>query len=187
MRHLTLITTGGTIEKTYDEMTGELSNRKSVVRRMLRRLRQEDTAVSIIELIAKDSLHMTDDDRGSIVKAVERAQGRGPRAQDSDSEPRPSALSPAPCSGIVILHGTDTLAITGEYILKNLSPITVPIVLTGAMRPFEMTRSDALQNLTEAMFAVGILAPGVYCSAHGRVLQFPGVRKDRERGTFVRA
>ena len=54
------------------------------------------------------------------------------------------------------------------------------------MRPFEMTRSDALQNLTEAMFAVGILTPGVYCSAHGRVLQFPGVRKDRDRGTFVK-
>lgn len=173
MRHLTLITTGGTIEKTYDEMTGELSNRKSVVRRMLKRLRQEDTAISIIELIAKDSLHMTDDDRASIVKAL-----------DACGADRPPA---SPGSGVVILHGTDTLAITGEYILKNLKSIKVPVVLTGAMRPFEMTRSDALQNLTEAMFAVGILTPGVYCAAHGRVLQFPGVRKDRERGTFVRA
>lgn len=173
MRHITLITTGGTIEKTYDEMTGELSNRKSVVRRMLKRLRLEDTAISVIELLSKDSLHMTDADRDAIVKAL------GACGAD-----RPPA---SPGSGVVILHGTDTLAITGEYILKTLPSITVPVVLAGAMRPFEMTRSDALQNLTEALFAVGILPPGVYCAAHGRVHKFPGVRKDRERGTFVKA
>ncbi len=62
----------------------------------------------------------------------------------------------------------------------------MPIVLTGALRPFEMKRSDALQNLTEAIFAAGLLGPGVYCVAHGRVLAFPGVRKDVERGTFVK-
>jgi len=173
MRHLTLITTGGTIEKTYDEMTGELANRRSVVRRMLKRLRLEDTSVSVIELLSKDSLQMTDDDRDSIVKAL-----------DACGADRPPAT---PGSGIVILHGTDTLTVTGEYILEHLKTIAVPIVLTGAMRPFEMVRSDALQNLTEAMFAAGMLGPGVYCAAHGRVLKFPGVRKDRERGTFVKA
>jgi L-asparaginase len=62
----------------------------------------------------------------------------------------------------------------------------VPIVLTGAMRPYEMKRSDALQNLTEALFACGVLSPGVYCVAHGRALPFPGVVKDRDHGTFVR-
>jgi L-asparaginase len=49
-----------------------------------------------------------------------------------------------------------------------------------------MKHSDALQNLTEAIFATGILPPGVYCVAHGRALVFPGVRKDPERGTFVK-
>ena len=62
----------------------------------------------------------------------------------------------------------------------------VPIVLTGAMRPFEMVRSDALQNLTEAIFATGVLEPGVYCVVHGRALAFPGVSKDRERRTFIK-
>ena len=55
------------------------------------------------------------------------------------------------------------------------------------MRPFEMQRSDALQNLTEALFAARALEPGVYCVAHGRGLRFPGVTKDRRRGTFVPA
>lgn len=202
MRQITLITTGGTIEKTYDEHTGELTNRRSVVRRMLARLRLEDTAISIIELLHKDSLLMTEEDRGSIVKALAAC------GADRDQDVSVAALPPAGQSGakgggggggtgggvmapaavtrgVVILHGTDTLAVTGEFIMKNLKPIAVPIVLTGAMRPFEMVRSDALQNLTEAMFAVGVLPPGVYCAAHGRVMKFPGVRKDRERGTFV--
>ena len=55
------------------------------------------------------------------------------------------------------------------------------------MRPYELRNTDALQNLTEALFAVGVLPPGVYCVAHGRVLPFPGVRKDVDRGTFIRA
>ena len=189
MRHITLITTGGTIEKTYDEQTGELSNRRTVVRRMLKRLRLEDTTISIIELLSKDSLHMTDDDRDSIVKALDACGADRP----ASTQPQPpGAAPPAPIQhrGVVILHGTDTLATTGQYVLTHLSPIAVPIVLTGAMRPFEMVRSDALQNLTEAIFAAGALAelarPGVYCAAHGRVLAFPGVRKDRERSTFVK-
>lgn len=169
MRRVTLITTGGTIEKTYDEQTGSLDNRRSIVRRMLRRLRLEDTQVNVIELMSKDSLVLTDDDRRRIAEVVRAA----------------AAIE---LSGIVILHGTDTLAVTGERLLQELAPagLTIPIVLTGAMRPFEMVRSDALQNLTEAIFAAGVLPPGVYAVAHGRALAFPGVRKDRDRGTFVR-
>jgi L-asparaginase len=175
MRSITLITTGGTIEKTYDEGTGQLLNRGSIVRRMLRRLRLEETAVRTVELMSKDSLVLTDDDRARIVEAVRVAggcQGQGREGGET--------------TGIVILHGTDTLTVTGDRLAAELKP-RVPIVLTGAMRPYEMNRSDALQNLTESIFAAGVLGPGVYCVAHGRVLRFPGVRKDRERGTFLPA
>lgn len=178
MRHVTLITTGGTIEKTYNEASGSLENTRSIVRRMLRRLRLEETTVAIIELMSKDSLVMTDDDRSRIVEAV-RAAGGGGGVSASTGRSSPTA-------GIVILHGTDTLCTTGELLAKSLAPPRVPIVLTGAMRPFEMTRSDALQNLTEAIFATGVLPPGIYAAAHGQGLAFPGVRKDRDRGTFVK-
>ena len=170
MRKITLITTGGTIEKTYDEHTGELANRHSIVRRMLSELRLEETEVSVFELMSKDSQLMTDADRVRILEAV-RATG---------------ACEEGATAGIVILHGTDTLALTGKYLYDNLQEPRVPIVLTGAMRPFEMKQSDALQNLTEAIFAAGTLPPAIYCVAHGRVLPFPGVRKDTERGTFVK-
>lgn len=171
MRTITLITTGGTIEKTYDEGTGQLLNRGTIVRRMLRRLRLEDTGVRIVELMSKDSLLMTDEDRDRVVESVRIALS-GARAGD--------------CAGVVVLHGTDTLTVTGDRLYSAFPSPPVPIVLTGAMRPFEMTKSDALQNLTEAIFAAGTLAPGVYCVAHGRALAFPGVRKDRERHTFAK-
>lgn len=175
MRHVTLITTGGTIEKTYDETTGTLENRVSLVRRMLARLRLEDTSVDTIELMSKDSLLMTDQDRERILGAVGAAGG---------GEGSTSART---TDGIVILHGTDTLAVTGERLCAAFPSPAIPIVLTGAMRPYEMKRSDALQNLTEAVFATGVLGPGVYCVAHGTALRFPGVVKDRQRGAFVRA
>jgi L-asparaginase len=171
VRKVTLITTGGTIEKTYDEQAGELVNRRSIVRRMLSELRLEGTEVNVFELMSKDSLLMTEGDRERVVEAV-RACGA---AGDGEG------------AGIVVLHGTDTLALTGERLHQEIPAPAVPIVLTGAMRPFEMKQSDALQNLTEAIFAAGNLPPGVYCVAHGRVLPFPGVRKDTERGTFVKA
>ena len=171
MRRLTVITTGGTIEKVYDEGSGELVNRASLVTRMLDELRLEDSEISVVELLSKDSLHMTAADRGLILDAT-RAAG----AEDSDRGP----------GGIVILHGTDTLADTGALLHRELLRVAVPVVLTGAMRPFEMKRSDALQNLTEALFATGVLGPGVYVVAHGRALAFPGVRKDRASGTFIR-
>lgn len=171
MRRVTLISTGGTIEKTYDEHSGSLENRASVVQEMLSLLRLEDTAVNTIQLMHKDSLHLTEADRERIVNAVELIVG--PPAEPAEGE------------GVIVLHGTDTLAQTGELLHERIADwVRVPVVLTGAMRPFEMKRSDALQNLTESIFATGVLTPGVWVVAHGRALPFPGPTKDRERGTF---
>lgn len=174
MRHVAMISTGGTIEKTYDEHTGKLENRASIVQRMLARLRLEDVAINTVHLLSKDSLDLTDADRRRILDTVRVMMGSGDLDGDGETD------------GVVILHGTDTLSVTGELLARELPAPPVPIVLTGAMRPFEMKRSDALQNLTEAVFATGALPPGVYAVAHGRALRFPGVVKDHARGTFIR-
>jgi L-asparaginase len=174
LRRIALITTGGTIEKTYDEQSGELANRRSIVRRMLSELRLEETEVTVLELMSKDSLDMTEADRDRIVDAVRAAGAESGGGGEGGSD------------GIVVLHGTDTLAQTGERLYQRIPEPRVPIVLTGAMRPFEMKLSDALQNLTEALFATAVLAPGIYVAAHGRALAFPGVQKDVTRGTFVK-
>lgn len=167
-RRIAVLTTGGTIEKTYDEYTGALANHRSIVRRTLARLRLTAAEVNVRELMSKDSLDLTDEDRQTILQAT-----------------RETLQADPPPTGVVILHGTDTLATTGELLLRELPTLGVPVILTGAMRPFAMQRSDGVQNLTEALFATGVLQPGVWCVFHGRALRFPGVTKDRTRGTFI--
>lgn len=163
---IALISTGGTIEKTYDELEGVLENRVSVLDVMLASLMLNGLEITRVPLMNKDSLEMTPADHDLIARTA------GAMAAEHD--------------GVLIVHGTDRLAVTGERILEALAAPRVPIVLTGAMRPYALRRTDALQNLTEALLAVQVLPPGVYSCMHGTVLAFPGVVKDRERGTFVK-
>ena len=161
---LIIITTGGTIEKTYDEDTGVLLNKSSQLQEMLKRLRLPYTDISRHDLLCKDSLEMTEKDREIIKLSVENFL--------SENAP------------IVILHGTDTMALTAQHLYDTIKNPPVPVVLTGAMRPFGFENSDALQNFTEALLASTILSPGIYISMHNKVHQLPKVRKNRERGTF---
>lgn len=160
-----LISTGGTIEKTYDELEGVLVNEVSNLDVMLSSLVLHGVELTRIPLMNKDSSTMTDADHTLIAETAEVMS----RQHD----------------GVVIVHGTDTLHRTGETIAERIEP-RVPIVLTGAMRPFEMRSTDAIQNVTEALVAVQLASPGVYVAIHNQILAFPGVVKDRRRGTFVR-
>ena len=166
-RRIALISTGGTIEKTFDELRGILTNEVSVLDVMLASLQLEGTSIARVPLMNKDSLDMSEADHTLIAETC----GALARVHD----------------GVIVVHGTDRLANTGERIVQVLGAPRVPIVLTGAMRPYALRTTDSLQNLTEALLAVQLLAPGVYVAMHNKVLQFPGVVKDRERGTFVRA
>jgi len=171
MTRIALISTGGTIEKTYEELAGTLSNRISVLDVMLAQLDLRGTTdITRIALMNKDSLEMTDADHARIAEAVEgQLQSH---------------------SGVVVVHGTDRLAHSAEITLKRLQIAGGPrgaVVFTGAMRPWELRHTDATQNMTEALLAVQILPPGVYVCMHNRVLQFPGVHKDPATLTFVKA
>jgi L-asparaginase len=165
-KRIALISTGGTIEKTFDQLAGVLTNRVSVLDVMLASLVLEGVELARVPLMNKDSLDMTPDDHTLI------AQTARSMAETHD--------------GVVIVHGTDRLSVTGERLVELGTP-RVAVILTGAMRPYELRSSDALQNLTEALLAVQILPPGVYVAMHNRVLRFPGVVKDPARGTFVRS
>ena len=164
MRSIALISTGGTIEKTYDALSGVLHNQVSVLDVMLASLELRAVEVHRIHLMNKDSLEMD--------------------AADHDLISETAHWATKVHEGVVVVHGTDTLELSGERILSK-GPPTVPVVLTGAMRPYELRNTDALQNLTEALLAVQLLEPGVYSAMHNRVLAFPGVVKDRRRGTLV--
>lgn len=166
-RRIALISTGGTIEKTYDELSGALSNALSVLDVMLASLQLDGVEIVRVPLLNKDSLDLDEADHRLIADATRNMA--------------------AAHEGVVIVHGTDTLQVTGETLVEYFDTPPVPIVITGAMRPYVMRNTDALQNLTEALLAVQVMPPGVFVAMHNKVLQFPGVVKDRNRGTFVRA
>ena len=166
-KRIALVSTGGTIEKTYDELEGVLHNELSVLDVMLASLQLEGAAITRVPLMNKDSLEMTPEDHTLIAVTAE-------------------ALSQAH-DAVVIIHGTDRLSLTGERLCELVEAPRVPFVLTGALRPYVLRHTDAVQNLTEALLAAQVLSPGVYCVIHNKVLRFPGVIKDHERGTFRHA
>jgi len=166
-KRICIISTGGTIEKTYDELDGILSNRVSVLDVMLAGLVHSEVEFARVPLMNKDSRDMSDADHSLIARTA------GTMAESFD--------------GIIVVHGTDTLTLTGDRMVNLLGTPRVPIVLTGAMRPYELRSTDAVQNLTEALLGVQILAPGVYVVMHSTALRFPGIVKDYEHGRFARA
>jgi L-asparaginase len=166
-RRIALISTGGTIEKTYDELSGVLANHVSVLDVMLASLELRGVDVQRVQLMNKDSLDMSPEDHTLVAETAARMA----RAT----------------MGVVVVHGTDRLAVSGDRAVELVGTPHSPIVFTGAMRPYELRSTDALQNLTEALLAVQLVPPGVYVAMHNQVLRFPGVTKDRALGTFVKA
>lgn len=165
-KRIALLSTGGTIEKTYNESDGSLANQKSVLDIMLASLVLHGVIIDRVAVMNKDSLEMTDADHQRIGSVC---------AVYADSH-----------DGIIITHGTDRLQYTGDHLYQRLnSTLRIPIILTGAMRPYELRTTDATQNLTEALLAVQLIPPGVYVAMHNQILAFPNVIKDHSKMRFV--
>jgi len=165
-KRIALISTGGTIEKTYDEFHGVLDNASSVLDILLAGLQLDGVEIVRVPLLNKDSLDMTEQDHELIARTA-------------------TAMAEAH-DGVIIVHGTDRLTVTGDLLHSRKAKLSVPVILTGAMRPYVMRNTDALQSLTESLIAVQVMPAGVYCVIHNQILPFPGVYKDRDRSTFAR-
>ena len=151
--------TGGTFDKEYNELTGELFFQDTHMQQMLEQSRSQ-LNVSVRSLMMIDSLDMSDDDRELILTHCQKSK--------SDR--------------IVITHGTDTMVNTANYLAQHLSGKTV--VLTGAMIPIVFGSSDGLFNMGAALAYVQTLAPGVYIAMNGQYFLHDKVRKNREKGLF---
>lgn len=158
-----VLTTGGTIEKSYDELEGTLYNKDSLISLLLSKVRLPHTEIEVQEIMAKDSLQMEDEDRKAILSAVK---------ENLDTP-------------TVILHGTDTMELTAQTCFYNLSELKHPVIFTGAMRPAGFEDSDARQNFIEALLASRLLEGGVYISFHGAIFPLPQVTKSKALRTFV--
>jgi L-asparaginase len=166
MQAIYVITTAGTIEKSYSERTGKLLNLAPKVGAYLAQIRLPHTRIKNVRLLSKDSVELTGEDRGKLCSAVRR---------------RLRNLSP-----IVITHGTDTMVETALVLERSLGDVPVLIILTGAFAPLGFENSDGMQDPTEALLAAKLLRPGIHLVVHNEVFDIRAVRKDREARSFVR-
>lgn len=155
-----ILITGGTLDKVHDTVTESLifGGDKSRVSNVLKTGRTDHPRLKT--LMQKDSLDMTEADRETILQAV----------------------LDAPQDCIVITHGTGTMELTAKYLDGKVGDKTV--VLTGAMRPQSLGKSDAGFNLGGAIIAAQTLNYGVFAVMNGRVFKALNIHKDTERGRF---
>ena len=151
--------TGGTIDKEYDPLTGELTFAKSHLSNILSQVRCK-TRFVLEEVMLKDSLQMRSSDREEILKRCVDCQ---------ENE-------------IIVTHGTDTMVETGLLLGGHVKSKT--IVLVGAMIPYAFGASDALFNLGCAFAAVQALRHGVYITMNGKIFSWDNVRKNKKSGEF---
>ena len=151
--------TGGTFDKEYNELTGELFFQDTHLKEMLK-LGRSQTIVEIRTIMMVDSLSITDHDRQIILQ---------------------NCLSTKE-DKILITHGTDTMVETAKLLAENITNKT--IVLTGAMIPYTFGSSDGLFNLGSALAYVQVLPKGIYIAMNGRYFHWDKVRKNRKTGYF---
>lgn len=154
-----VVTTGGTIDKQYFDALSEYQITESVIEKLLKVARVTHP-FRIVQLMRKDSLELTDEDRALIAATVANA----------------------PEKRVVITHGTDTMAATARA-LAGIEGKTV--VFAGALAPARFAESDAAFNLGMAFACCQAAAPGVWITMNGSVFDGLNVRKDRDAGTFV--
>lgn len=163
---LRIIVTGGTFDKKYDAIRGQLGFKETHLPEIIERVRC-GLAIEVETVGLIDSLDMQAEDRQRVLQACRLAR---------------EAM-------IVITHGTDTMAETATLLGETLHAgdgalAGKRIVLTGAMVPYSVSESDALFNLGSAMTAAQLAPTGVYVAMNGRCFGWQGLRKNRQTGRF---
>jgi L-asparaginase len=151
--------TGGTFDKEYNELNGQLYFKDTHMSDLLEMGRSK-AKVEIRTLMMIDSLEMTDEDRDLIVH----------QCNNCDE------------TKIIITHGTDTMSETAKILASRVKNKTV--ILTGAMIPIKFGSSDGLFNIGSAMAFAQTLPAGVYVAMNGRYFNWDNVRKNKQTGVF---
>ncbi|MEA1954652.1 MAG: asparaginase domain-containing protein [Campylobacterota bacterium] len=160
MQKTLIISTGGTFNKIYNPLNGELIIDKtsqalqSIASKWL-------CSFETLNIIGKDSLEITDNDRAILLKFI--MQSKHDR--------------------IVIIHGTDTMDITAKYLAEKT--INKHIVLTGAMVPYTIDPIEATANLSASLGYINELnTHGIYIVMNGLFGKYDNIKKDRKKGFF---
>ncbi len=160
MKKILIINTGGTFNKVYNPLNGNLEIEpkgkaiKSIANAWLSKLK-------ILNIIAKDSLDMTRKDRETILKEIQKAK----------------------VNNIIVVHGTDTMDKTAKYL--DEANLNKKIILTGAMVPYSINPIEATANLSSAYgYLQNVKEKGVFIAMNGAIKDYKKVVKNKEKGYF---
>ncbi|MDD3324688.1 MAG: asparaginase domain-containing protein [Sulfurospirillaceae bacterium] len=161
MNKILIINTGGTFNKIYNPIKGELQ--VPVDAKVLENILCYFYGVTyeIKNILHKDSLEMTEEDRKAIVEEINKNN----------------------CNKILIVHGTDTIDKTAEFLDKQIK--TKIIVLTGAMVPFSIDAIEATANFSLALTSLMLGDKnGIFIAIHGLIAPYQKIYKNRIKGRF---
>ena len=161
MKKILLIDTGGTFNKIYNPLNGELP--VDITSVALRTIASKWLCeFEIINIIGKDSLHINNQDRLLLLATINLSEYRN----------------------IIIIHGTDSMHISAEYL--DDGDLEKCIVFTGAMVPYSIDPVEATANLASAFGYLQTLNNnGVYIAMNGIFGSYDKIQKDRENGKFI--
>ena len=161
IKYIKIFATGGTFDKEYNEINGELYFKETNLFKLLE-LGRSRVEVKIETLMMIDSLQMSDLERNHILDKCMNE----------------------PTNKIIITHGTDTMVETAKILASKIKDKV--IILTGAMIPIKFGSSDGLFNLGSALSFAQILDPGIYITMNGQYFYWDNVQKNKKLGIFER-
>jgi L-asparaginase len=160
VKKILIIDTGGTFNKVYNHITGDLDIEKrgiaikSIAKNWLVKFKT-------LNIIGKDSLDMVESDREEILQTIKKSNFKS----------------------IIVIHGTDTIDKTANYLAH--AKLDREIILTGAMVPFSINPIEATANLALAYgYLQNLDQNGIYIALNGITNFYNRVRKNREEGKF---
>jgi len=160
MKKILLINTGGTFNKIYHPSKGTLEiDKEGEALKNIANFWFNN--FNIINIIGKDSLEMTEQDREEIYATIQTH----------------------PEKRVIIIHGTDTMDRTAQFLDKK--KLKKKIILTGAMVPYSINPIEATANLASAYgYILGVNQSGIHISMNGRIKNYKRVIKNKEKGYF---
>jgi len=161
MKKILIISTGGTFNKIYNPQSGNLEIDKTS--KALKQIASKWLCkFEILHIIGKDSQQMTNHDRLELLSTIHQSTYKH----------------------IIIVHGTDTMDITAEYLADV--ELQKTIILTGAMVPYHIDPTEASSNFASAFgYLTALEKIGVYIAMNGCFGSYEKVKKDRAEGKFI--
>ena len=155
-----ILNTGGTLNKRYNSLNGELEVPvdNQAVENILQSLNEK---YNLAGVVYKDSLEMDSNDRKMLASII---------MESTDDT-------------FIIIHGTDTMDVTAEFLDEIFDD--KKIILVGAMKPFELDNVESSFNIGMAIgYSKAIQNYGVYICMSGYVEPWDKLTKNKSKGKF---